>query len=516
MLLVNPQTIRERFGNKPITLMRLVSPSVKFPKKLRMIFSYLWLQRGPDNKKANRFIIKGPRGGGKTLLVGAVGFARWLLQCKSAVAMGGSMTQAQNVYNYFAGHCYAHHSITEGLPKEPTMHLTESDKGNYFKAVAASPKQIRGPHPDDLYIDEACEAKDEIIMSALPMVSSSPDPLVVMTSTFHKIFGYFQETWDDALKLGYTRLSWDIFDVCRTFSLDIFDDPDLNRDIPDLDQLKKRVGNRRGDPEGWVRIENIIQAWREKPSLDWFDVEYMGTRPSASGLVNDPADVDACTIVDLKGYGYKKGATVIGGLDWGYSGMTAWVNLMQHTNETKIQINNRNYSQVALDVIIKDIVEDVEKYGIEYIYADSAGKFENVALQNALTNKFRRTDFKCVVIEVVFSKEKFGTAGPDGAMSMFGNYRAHIQRHKLKIPKTQPEAIWQHKRYKYQKNSDKPEKKDDHIPDATMCCLKHWELGRHSYGIPKGNLKEEVAEYRGEEVVDDYSPFTAGLMDEIF
>ena len=54
------------------------------------------------------------------------------------------------------------------------MLRTKTDQGNYFRAVAASQKQVRGPHPDDLFIDEACEAKDEIILSAMPMVDSSP------------------------------------------------------------------------------------------------------------------------------------------------------------------------------------------------------------------------------------------------------------------------------------------------------------------------------------------------------
>lgn len=445
------------------------------------------------------------------MLIGAVGFARWLLKLKSIVAMGGSLVQSQNVYNYFSGHCYAHHAILEGLPKEPTMHKTESDKGNYFKAVAASPKQIRGPHPDDLMIDEACEAKDEIILSALPMVSSSPDPLVVLTSTFHKIFGLFQETWDKADELGYCRLSWDIFDVCFSFDATIWDDPQYNKSIPDFKMLKQRSEGRLGDHEGWVRIENIIQAWREKQTLDWFDVEYMGLRPSASGLVNKPEDVDACIIPDLRNYKYIDGAVVIGGIDWGFSGMTAWTCLMAHTDEVKVQVENRNYSQIALDVIINDIVEDVVKYKIRFIYADSSGKFENVALQNALNKKFMHSStHKCTVIEVVFVKEKFGTAGRDGATSMFGNYRAHFERHKLKIPKAHHEAIWQHKRYRYQKNSDKPEKKDDHIPDSTMCALKHWPLGRVNTPIPKVNVDKKAQ--RTEKV----STITGGLMDEIF
>jgi len=48
----------------------------------------------------------------------------------------------------------------------------------------------------------------------------------------------------------------------------------------------------------------------------------------------------------------------------------------------------------------------------------------------------------------------------------------------LQIPKEFREAIWQHKRYRYEKNSDKPLKEDDHHPDATMLALRRWMLGK--------------------------------------
>jgi hypothetical protein len=106
--------------------------------------------------------------------------------------MGGSLQQAQGVYNYFVGHIYTQPSIVGALPDEPTMKETKSDQGNYFKAVAASPKAVRGPHPDNLFIDEACETKAELILDAMPMVNTSSDSQVVATSTFYKVFGWFQ------------------------------------------------------------------------------------------------------------------------------------------------------------------------------------------------------------------------------------------------------------------------------------------------------------------------------------
>jgi hypothetical protein len=204
-------------------------------------------------------------------------------------------------------------------------------------------------------------SKDEIILSALPMIDTAENPLVVLTSTFHKIFGFFQETWDRAEELGYTRLSWDIFDVTREFDPAIWDDEKLNREIPDLEGLKKRATGRTGDPEGWVPVANIIQAWREKSSIDWFDVEYMGLRPSAEGMVNDPEDVDACVIDSLQAssLAYTPGAETAGGLDWGFQGQTAWDVEMAHKDNVLVQLEMGIYTQVRSGVIIKDIVSDV-------------------------------------------------------------------------------------------------------------------------------------------------------------
>lgn len=421
--------------------------------------------------------------------MGAIAFVRWLLKTRSIVAMGGSLTQAQNVYAYFQNHCYSEDAIVNGLPDEPTMKETKSDRWNYFKAVPASQKQVRGPHPDDLIIDEACEAKDELILSALPMVSSSPDPLVVMTSTFHKIFGLFQETWDQADEFGYVRLSWDIFDVVKEFSPDIWKDEQLLREVPDLTiqqagdkSLEHRIAGRTGDPEGWVPIKNIIQAWREKTTLDWFDVEYMGSRPSSAGLINAPEDVDACTVPTLKNIGYTLNADMSAGIDWGFEGMTAFVTYMAWKNGIKVNLEAKTWTQTRSEAIIAHVVETVDKYKIPVIYADSSHPFENKDLQNALNKHFNGTKHRCAVIEVPFVSEK---------EDMLGNYRAHFQRHLLRIPKHHTESLWQHKRYRYQKNSDKPMKEHDHIPDATMLSLSRWKLTKQASSLSAANINQK-------------------------
>src|SRR3954462_12339028 len=179
VVLSSPKDIRHRFGEKPVTLLRLIDPDIRFPKKLRRIFACLWLQQDLQGRPATRFIMKGPRGGGKSKMLGALGFVKWYLQLRNIIDMGGSLEQAKGVYNYFTGHIYASEAIADSLPDEPTMLRTKTERDNYFRAVAASLKQVRGPHPDCFFPDEACEIKDDLILSAMPMVDSSPTPLVV-------------------------------------------------------------------------------------------------------------------------------------------------------------------------------------------------------------------------------------------------------------------------------------------------------------------------------------------------
>src|SRR5436853_4712631 len=242
------------YQTRPISLMRVIAPEIKWPKKLRLIFGDIW--KGNLKKELLRAIIKAPRGGGKSQIIATLGFCLWYLYDRQCIDMGGSLEQAKEVYKYFISYVENEQiDIISGLPKDPTLQLTYNAHKKYFKCVTASPKQVRGPHPDVLLGDEVCETDDEIIRSALPMVSTSEHPLVVLTSTFHKIFGIFQEIWDSAPQLGYKRYSWDIFDVVRTFDPAIWNDENYKREIPDFDKLRQLSKDtqgkyRFGDPEG--------------------------------------------------------------------------------------------------------------------------------------------------------------------------------------------------------------------------------------------------------------------------
>lgn len=426
--------------------------------------------------------------------------------------MGGSFVQAQIVYNYFRGYCDIDASIETQIHGVAKMIETKANEGHTFSCVTASTKQTRGKHPDVFISDETCETSDELIHSALPMVDSSQNPLVIMASTFHKVFGVFQETWDEAEERGYKRIQWDIFDVCKQFDAEYWDRPEI-ASINGIEKLRAHAKGRTGDKHGWIPIDNVIQAWKEKPSEDWFEVEYLGSRPSTSGLVLKPEDVDAAmfdTATDTR-YNYIQGAQVVLGIDWGFSSMTSVVELMGHMDDVVVMLDNKNYHQISSSTIVSDCIKRVKKHGIRFIYADSAGKFENDALQNALNKE----GLGCKVVEVVFSKEKVG---------MLGNLRAHFEQKKYKIPRELQrvngpvknlEAYWQYKRYRYEEGSDKPVKKDDHIPDATMCAMQHFKIGRVTRSVPTQQTKRKQTETEKEKV-QKTKPITSGLLKKTF
>ncbi len=479
------------YKDKPITMhdIHSVGEAMRWPTVIKNAYAKIWSGKYP------RVIIKAPRGGGKSKLLGTIGFDLWYLKDRKVVNMGGSAVQAQIVYRYFTEYCSMHSSVTAQIEGKPNASKTTSVGGHYFSSVAASPKQIRGPHPDVLISDETCESDDELIHAALPMVDTSDTPLVIMASTFHKIFGIFQETWDNAEERGYLRIQWDVFDIVKEFSPDVWQKPDILA-IPDITKLMKYARGRTGDPQGWIPLENVIQAWKEKPTEDWFEIEYLGSRPSSAGLVLKPEDIDRAVFDSevVTAFKYVQYATVIIGIDWGFSSMTAVTEFMKHTDDVVVMLDNKNYSQIPSEKIIEDIITKVRARGIRFIYADSAGKFENIALQNALN----KNNLPCKVVEVVFSTQK---------ESMLGNLRAHFERGKIKIPRKFKEAYWQYKRYRYQEGTDKPIKKDDHIPDSTMCALQHFKLGMTPRSFPthmNGKHKEHA------------KPITSGLREQQF
>jgi len=165
-------------------------------------------------------VVSAGRGAGKTkciawLVCWSVAMLPDLFGTYEAVILGGSGEQSKIVYNYFKGYIYKTPFLQNKLEGEPTRSETIF-KDARVKALAASEKQVRGPHPDLLVIDEAMEAEDDIIYSALMQESGPGHGRVVMLSTPHRQTGLFREYWEKAGEYDYiahgpwplTRCPW--------------------------------------------------------------------------------------------------------------------------------------------------------------------------------------------------------------------------------------------------------------------------------------------------------------------
>ena len=149
--------LKTRYLTKPITMHKTYQTPrpVLFPRVIRQAYAQIW------SEKYSRVIIKAPRGGGKSELLGTLGFDYWYLKNRSVVNMGGSFVQAEIVYHYFQGYCDIDASVKSSISGHMTMDETKGSAGNKFSCVTASEKSVRGKHVDILMSDETCETDDK-------------------------------------------------------------------------------------------------------------------------------------------------------------------------------------------------------------------------------------------------------------------------------------------------------------------------------------------------------------------
>lgn len=152
-------------------------------------------------------IIAAGRGAGKTkciawLVAWSVALLPEVFGSYECVILGGSSKQSKIVYDFFKKYIYKTPLLQNKLVGEPTRSETLFEDAK-VSALAASEKQVRGPHPDLLVIDEAMEAEDDIIYSALMQESGPGHGRIVMSSTPHRQSGLFREYWEKADEYDY-------------------------------------------------------------------------------------------------------------------------------------------------------------------------------------------------------------------------------------------------------------------------------------------------------------------------
>ena len=470
----HPYLLPRDFSTEPIT----------FPKKIKELLDYVLDH--VKKKEMFRVICKGPRGGGKTRGIASIELILWYLYNWDIINLGGSFSQAEKVYSYLT-EAFQSKMISHSL-ESSTQRKTKSKTGSQIFVLAATEKQTRSPHIGGadkgglLVIDEECEAEETVVNSALPTINSAHPSGIIRSSTFHKAFGTFQKTWDGADKLGYKRFAWDCFDVsekCVDFCEAVKDKVtgEIGRCII-LDHCQGRAhGNaEKGTPEaGWIPIEELRQSRREM-SLDEFEVELMGMRPSGTGLVFPPEALAAC--LRKERFELKPSGSVCIGVDWGFEGETAIVMVQEQNVEMdKKIVTKKRIIHYEAFVRPKDdeIFSELEFLSKDFqipMNLDESHKFQNDHLINMGAQAY----------EVNFRTNK------ERCISYLKNL---MEKGLLEIPEEYDHLVSQLTQYRRAK-SGKPVKKDDHGVDALVCAILHFT--NEGIGYKSGGARFEITD----------------------
>lgn len=112
-------------------------------------------------------IVRASRGCGKTMLAAALGVAQAACLGAQVTILGGSAEQSERVHDHMR-RMWTHPDAPPGLVVgEPTRRSTVLAHGGSIRALAASSRSVRGPHPERLVLDEVDEIDTDLIDAAL-------------------------------------------------------------------------------------------------------------------------------------------------------------------------------------------------------------------------------------------------------------------------------------------------------------------------------------------------------------
>lgn len=211
-----------------------------------------------------RAIWVGPRGGGKSQTDALIEFLLWFFKNYDVVNVGGSETQAANVYAYLQGFMQQYRDFyaeTQMGGQAPSLALTKEtmsrtvklvdqsrlhvprlygedgqllppekfsgppmakDSKAFIAVLAASQKQVRGPHAGSekrggaLIIDEEAEVAADISTASRYIVNTAIPSVIIRTSTNHNSIGTFAEDVEDPDAKGLELYRTSIFDMTHT------------------------------------------------------------------------------------------------------------------------------------------------------------------------------------------------------------------------------------------------------------------------------------------------------------
>lgn len=375
------------------------------------------------------FILSAGRGAGKTKVVSWV--VSWAMACLpdlfekyDIIILGGSEEQSRIMYDYFYRDIFRTKYLEGRLVDNPSMMKTVFQKGT-VRAIPASERRIRGPHPEMLLLDEVCAADDTLVENALPMMSGSLHGRVFMLSTPHKYFGIFQDYWDNHKLYEYQQFGPWPLTKCHWVS--------------------KR----------WLELMKIQMT----PAK--YLVEILGRFPKAGALVFNADWIDNC--VAKEPFRLNPNYDHDGGIDWGHVNPSVLVRAQNITGKIRFPGPPKAWQYELFPKIQEELRWSYHKQRGDTYYADASHIGENQRMEQNGIN----------VEAIVFSeKNKPGMA----------ELLAHLlYKNLIEISPDNVELITQLKKYKWEMTRTGKEKltktESDYVEAMLLSMYELYDAG---------------------------------------
>lgn len=426
-------------------------------------------------EREQQAILWKPRGGGGSLAAAVLIWLMMVYRNKSFIDMAGSGEQAKRVYEYTTQFWYCIPNLSEALlEKDPLQSLTQLKNGVSLSCVPASEKAARGKHTAGFVADESCQEDPRIgrvLQAAVQGVLSEPNFTIVLLSTFHVPFGFFQEAWDLAEERGYKRYSWNVYDCMATCSVGLDEATDIDpqaisycqEDCPltevvaDYNAEGELVGEHFEGCHGKARTtaghlsrDNVIKAKLLNRGTDVWEVEHECKRPKAAGMIYNPEKVQEAVIPLAEIIRPEGHVRRVVGIDWGRFAVAV---LAERGTDHIAITEGRIFDSRPISDLVQYLVELRARVGEFVVYADAENAYGNLDCRNA--------GFETV--PVAFNKFK------DEGIENIARYFEHG---KIKIADdgALQTVVRQLLRY-HRDESGRIVKKDDHGPDALLCAM---------------------------------------------
>jgi hypothetical protein len=341
-----------------------------------------------NNKK---IIISAGRQSGKTLTC-AVAVLWYVFEYEKPIKVLLISAQENILYFHIREIFKRHPEFTDEIVAQGVYSLVplrgfESKKGSIVYVKGATDKQIRGLPADVVFIDEACECKDDVILTALGNLSG-PISKFILLSTPHKDNLFTRWATDE--NSGFKVHMWSA------------------ESLPWHDKT-------------------ILETKKKEMSSEKYAVEVLGRPPTIQerGFFSR-THINKCVTESPI---VREGGTIEIGIDFGEIESSTILTVIERVGRIKSKILNIKKWKLPPELVSDEILVEIRKWNPTIVKADN----KPPEYMNILKTKTR----KIVFIDCTFHKEL-----------MLGQLQKLIREHNILIPQHEVELIKQLTTYK--------------------------------------------------------------------